>query len=182
MATSPDNNPGKKQKKRAIGQKIILFIGAGAFVGGSLVTVVTGIWQAFNEPLPSEQEVATSDLEAAQAQLAEIEQNLLLVLEREPNNPNALQELVRVRLELGNLEGTIEPLDKLITIFPNDQVLKDLRAQIEQNLARTEPTTPEATEGTEGNNPAATAESEPNEGTAATEDNVSPLTPPPETP
>ena len=116
-------------------------------------------------------------------ELQQLEENLLIVLDREPNNPNALQNLTRVRLEMGNLEGAIEPLDQLITLFPEDQVLKDLKEQLEQNLARTSPpSTP--TDATPSETPESPATDPKNATESDSEVEASPAEPPsdPETP
>jgi hypothetical protein len=47
-----------------------------------------------------------------------------------------LQGLTQIRLGRGDLKGAIEPLDKLIALFPDEKVLKDLRKQIDDNMAR----------------------------------------------
>lgn len=132
-----------------------------------MVTVIGGIVSSFTEP--DQTEVATNQQLVIQEQLQQQEAGFEAVLEREPDNPNALQGLVRIRLEQGDLRGAVEPLDQLIVLFPEDQVLKDLQAQVNENLARQNGAAPAT-----GESPAAVG----NDG------NVSPLTPPenPETP
>jgi hypothetical protein len=48
------------------------------------------------------------------------------VLEREPNNPSALQGLVEARLKIGDLAGAIAPMEKLTKIYPEEKGLKQL--------------------------------------------------------
>lgn len=71
-----------------------------------------------------------------EAGLKQLEDRLKGTLEKEPENPLALQGVTQIRLGRGDLEGAKEPLDKLITLFPEEQTLKDLRSQIDENLAR----------------------------------------------
>lgn len=62
------------------------------------------------------------------------------VLEREPENPNALQGLVEARLQLGDLPGAIPPLEKLTELYPEQEPLKQLLIAIKQQVAGTPPT------------------------------------------
>jgi len=156
MPTFSDKTVEPSQKKKKFWQKTIMFIGAGSFLATALIPIVGGIAGSFNQsdtdnaPV-TEQAVLLEQLQQREAGFEE-------VLAREPDNPNALQGLIRARLELGDLAGAIAPLDQLIELFPEDQVLKDLRAQIEENLARQGGSTPAPETGTE---------------------NVTPTTPPP---
>ncbi|OKH17361.1 tetratricopeptide repeat protein [[Limnothrix rosea] IAM M-220] len=141
--------PSSSKKSNAKGkgkfwQKVILFIGGGAFLGTAMLPIIGSLLGGNSTP---SEDGTTSQTEIPAAELQALEENLLVVLEREPNNPNALQNLIRVRLELGDLQGVIDPLDKLITLFPEDQVLKDLKVQIEENIVRTNPTVVPVEEG-----------------------------------
>lgn len=69
----------------------------------------------------------TSDLEA-QARGYE------LVLEDEPDNQTALRNLLRVRRELGDVEGTIAPLEKLAELNPTQPEYTILLAQAKQQV------------------------------------------------
>ncbi|NJN72453.1 MAG: hypothetical protein HC799_06355 [Limnothrix sp. RL_2_0] len=53
------------------------------------------------------------------------------------------------------------PLDQLIELFPEDQVLKDLRAQIDENLARQSGSTPVPETGAENTSPTTAPSAEP---------------------
>ena len=138
--------PSSSKKSKGKGkfwQKAILFIGGGAFLGTAMLPIIGGFLSG-NNTANDHSPTSTSQTQISTEELEALEENLLVVLEREPNNPNALQNLIRVRLELGDLQGSIDPLDKLITLFPEDQVLKDLKAQIETNIVRTGSTAPAA--------------------------------------
>jgi len=61
------------------------------------------------------------------------------ILEREPNNPNALQGLVEARLQMGDLPGAIPPLEKLTELYPEQEPLKQLLVAIKQQVEATPP-------------------------------------------
>ena len=129
----------KKGKKGKFWQKAFLIFGGCAFLMTAMLPIIGGFFGG-NQEDHSNSSNSASQSQIPPEELRELESNLLLVLDREPNNPNALQNLVRVRLELGDLQGAIDPLDKLITLFPEDEVLVDLKSQLEQNLVRSNPT------------------------------------------
>ena len=155
------------QNKKKFWQKAIMFIGAGSFLATALIPIVGGIAGSFNKS-PTE-DVAVTEQAVLLEQLQQREAGFEEVLSREPNNPNALQGLTRARLEQGDLEGAIAPLDQLIELFPEDQVLKDLRAQIDENLARQGGATPAPETGAENASPTTPPSAEPA---------ISPLEPP----
>jgi tetratricopeptide (TPR) repeat protein len=76
---------------------------------------------------PTTANAPTSDLEA-QARGYE------LVLEDEPDNQTALRNLLRVRRELGDVEGTIAPLEKLAELNPTQPEYTILLAQAKQQV------------------------------------------------
>ena len=128
-----------KQKKQKFWTKVILFIGAGSFAGTAMVPVIGGIIDSVRQPT---NEVARNPQADQEAQLKQQEAGFLAVLEREPDNTNALQGLVQARLALGDLEGARPYLQQLVELYPDEQVLKDLLAQVDQALERTGTTTP----------------------------------------
>lgn len=134
MPIFSDKGAEHSQNKKKFWQKTILFIGAGSFLGTALIPIVGGIAGSFNQS--ATEEAAVTEQSVLLEQIQQREAGFEEVLSREPNNPNALQGLTQARLELGDLEGAIAPLDQLIELFPEDEVLQDLRAQIGENLAR----------------------------------------------
>ena len=56
------------------------------------------------------------------------------VLQREPENKIALEGLVEIRLQMNDFEGTIEPLETLIRLNPEQEQHKNLLATIKQQV------------------------------------------------
>jgi hypothetical protein len=62
------------------------------------------------------------------------ERGYQIVLEREPENQTALDGLLKVRFEMNDKQGAIEPLEKLIILNPEREDYKDLLKQLKQDL------------------------------------------------
>lgn len=97
---------------------IVLILGVIAFVGFSMIPLFEDV---FRKSQPST--VATPN--ASQTILAEQKSNLVeqakgyeIVLQQEPDNQTALQGLAQARIELGDLQGAVTPLEKLISLYP----------------------------------------------------------------
>lgn len=120
--------PKETPKKDYFKKVLILISGLGfLFSGGGLLL------KLLSNPIPASQPAAQT--QSVTDQLKIQEQGYLLVLEREPDNVSALQGLVQTRLDLDDLEGTIAPLEKLITIYPEDNSIKMLLDTVRQELA-----------------------------------------------
>lgn len=139
MSLFSDKAVEAKQKKQKLWTKVILFIGAGSFAGTAMVPVIGGIIDSVRQPTT---EVAQTAQVNQEVQLKQQEAGFLAVLEREPNNTNALQGLVQTRLALGDLEGARPPLQRLVELFPDEQVLKDLLAEVDKRLENSSSTAP----------------------------------------
>ncbi|ELS01997.1 hypothetical protein Xen7305DRAFT_00017070 [Xenococcus sp. PCC 7305] len=121
-------------------QRILVVVFGLAFVGSTGAVIIGSLLR--RDPAVANNPVAeTADpLAQLQAQAEGYEK----VLAREPNNLNALSALVQIRLQTGDLQGAIAPLDKLVAIYPEDPNLVALRTQIQEELANksTEAATP----------------------------------------
>lgn len=109
-----------------------VYVGIGAMVSAlvlfSLVPLVMGLWQ----PRPAADGVVNGATPLESQALG-----YQLVLEREPDNVNALQGLLEIRLQQKNLSAAIAPLERLGQIRA-DQVqyrilLAQLKTQLEDN-------------------------------------------------
>ncbi|WP_017299273.1 tetratricopeptide repeat protein [Nodosilinea nodulosa] len=76
----------------------------------------------------------TADPAAMQAELESQARGYELVLEREPDNQTALQGLVDARIQLGNIEGVVAPLEKLVELNPGVPDYAVLLAQTKQQM------------------------------------------------
>ncbi len=111
-------------------QRILVVIFGLAFVG-STGAVIIGSLLRKDTPVANNPVAETaSPLEQLQAQASGYEK----VLAREPNNINALISLVQIRLQTGDLQGAIAPLDKLVEMYPEDTSLVTLRQQLKEEL------------------------------------------------
>jgi cytochrome c-type biogenesis protein CcmH/NrfG len=108
--------------------------------------------QIFQSPSPSSQaspqQTASSEPLSLEQVKAE-EQRALEILKQEPENPAALVGLVKARLAQSQIErsieplkGTIEPLEKLVKLDPQNEQIKALLAQIKQLTSESIPARP----------------------------------------
>lgn len=102
----------------------VLAIAVFAFLGIMVVLPFAGALQSSRSTAtndPSASPSPGSGAELTDAQKADLEAQVRgyqLVLEREPGNQTALRGLVEAQIQLGNVEGTIEPLKKLVEANP----------------------------------------------------------------
>lgn len=109
-------------------QKVFI-IGSGiAFLG----MMVLPMFEMFQQPT-SQTQAASSNTNPTE-ELKKIADGYQKVLEREPNNPTALQGLAEIRLKMGDLPGAIPPLEKLVQLYPQETKLKGLLDAIKQQV------------------------------------------------
>lgn len=81
--------------------------------------------------------VATEPNRLSSAQTTQIQsqaQGYLQVLQREPNNQTALKGLLDARLQLGDIKGSVQPLEKIAALNPQIADYSVLLAQTKQYL------------------------------------------------
>ncbi|HSM83491.1 MAG TPA: tetratricopeptide repeat protein [Nodosilinea sp.] len=76
----------------------------------------------------------TADPASMQAELEAQARGYELVLEREPDNQTALQGLVDARIQLGDINGVVGPLEKLVELNPDVPDYAVLLAQTKQQM------------------------------------------------
>ncbi|MEA5420526.1 tetratricopeptide repeat protein [Spirulina sp. CCNP1310] len=113
---------------RSIVQRVLIILSGVAFLGG---TVVMGISVMTSLPssssAPAEEAAPAEDAE--KTYLESQEAGYAAVLEREPENPVALEGLVQTRIELGKLKEALGPLEQLSAMQPdNQEYLKGIAA------------------------------------------------------
>jgi Tfp pilus assembly protein PilF len=85
-----------------------------------------------NTASPEAQNVVLPSQE--QEKLAQEEQGYELFLQKEPDNQTALRSLLEVRLQQGDIQGAVEPLEKLARLNPQQTDYQILLAQTKQHL------------------------------------------------
>lgn len=113
---------------------IVLIVATVGLLGVTMLPLITSAFSSSqaNKPSPN-----PSPSEAATPQKADIEaraRGYEEVLKREPENPTALRGLLEARLQLNDIKGVIDPLEKLAKLNPNQTEYSVLLAQAKQQL------------------------------------------------
>ncbi len=110
-------------------QRVIMILSILSFFG----TSIFGLGKVFKSGFEKKPEATqTTEQQSASALLQKQEKGYEIVLKREPNNPTALEGLVNVRLQQNNIQGAIEPLEKLVKLYPNRQDYQNSLTQLKQ--------------------------------------------------
>jgi len=110
--------------------KVVLVLAAVGFVGVSMIPLLS---TAIRESQPSTAAtpvISQTPMAEQRSQLEGEARGYEVVLQREPENQTALQGLVQVRIQLGDLQGAIAPLEKLIAFYPNQTEYRLVLGQI----------------------------------------------------
>ncbi len=106
----------------------VLILAVGAFVAVGFVGL-------FNNGRSSQNNAATAqDTPDQTQQLQGRIDGYKAVLEREPDNQTALIGIIEAKIALGDLEGTVEPLERLANLNPNTPEYSIALAQTKQQL------------------------------------------------
>lgn len=118
--------------------RIILALAVTAFLGVSVIPIISAI----NNPSPSNQNAASTSSTVPSDQISKLQDEVRgyqMVLQREPENQTALNGLLQARLQLlslrqGDIQGVIEPLEKLAQLNPEQSEYGVLLAQAKQQM------------------------------------------------
>jgi len=119
-------------KKRL--QQIFMILGAVSFIGSTAIATAGMFTSSLNPP---KQDDKTAASQAKDSQLQAQARGYELVLKREPDNQIALQGLVQTRLEMNDLKGAVEPMEKLVKLNPDQASYKALLAEVKQRVGKT---------------------------------------------
>jgi tetratricopeptide (TPR) repeat protein len=114
-------------QKRSPWVNVVLVLAVLTFVGLSMIPLL-GVVLKENQPSA---ETAQS---TKQAELEAQAKGYELVVQREPQNTTALEELLKVRLRLGDIKGAIAPLEQLAKLNPDQTDYAVLLAQAKQQI------------------------------------------------
>ncbi|EGJ35019.1 MAG: tetratricopeptide repeat protein [Moorea sp. SIO3E2] len=125
---------GFVSQKRSLWIKIVLVLAVLAFIGISMIPLLGNIFKD-NPASVGATPTATPNMSAQQqAELEAQAKGYELVLQREPENLTALRGLLEIRLQLRDIKGTIEPLEKLAKLNTDQTDYGVLLAQVKQQI------------------------------------------------
>lgn len=129
-------------KRRWINQTVLI-IALVALVGSAAAPLLIGALQAPPAPTapggpnaappPSGPKPLTATEREALTSQA---RGFAMVLEKEPQNPTALQGLIEAKLKLGDFTGVEQPLSTLTRVNPEQPAYRVLLAQVQQKLGK----------------------------------------------
>jgi len=109
----------------------VLVIALGALLSLSLLPLISSVGDT---PVASNSTASQPTNEEARAELESRAKGYELVLEREPDNQTALRGLLETRIQLGDMEGVLAPLEKLAELNPDVSDYRILLGQTRQRL------------------------------------------------
>lgn len=119
--------------------RIFVLVSLVSFFGSTAFGAARAVNSALDQPRDNP-DTATSVVESPMqlqvAQLKQQERGYEAVLKQEPNNQVALQGLVEVRLQMNDAKGAIAPLEKLVSMNPEQKNYKTLLTQVKQQVGK----------------------------------------------
>jgi tetratricopeptide (TPR) repeat protein len=117
-------------------KRIFTIVAGLAFLGFMGSQVQTMILQGMRETQQRQEMYQTNTNEEALEELQAQENGYQTVLEREPNNQNALAGLVQIRLDMQDYQGAIKPLKQLVELNPNQKNYQQLLKKLQQKAVQ----------------------------------------------
>lgn len=111
-------------------QRLVAVVSSGLFLGSTVFTL--GGFFADNFRQVSQPKTGSTIVHSPSTVE---EKGYELVLQREPENQVALEGLVHIRIQMNNLKGAQEPLEKLIKLSPSSTRYKALLAQVRKQAS-----------------------------------------------
>jgi len=116
-------------------KRIITIITGLAFLGFMGNQVLNMMAQGNQQTQQQQQQASNQRIETLEKQ----EKGYEAVLEREPNNENALEGLVQTRIDMKDYEGAIQPLEKLVELNPEREDYQRVLGQLKQQTNQEKP-------------------------------------------
>ncbi len=113
--------------------RIAVLIGMVGLLGFSVSPMVSAVLEA-RQANPQTPASTQTNPQSAREELQSQAKGYELVLQREPDNQAALLGLLQVRMQLEDIKGTLEPLEKLAQLNPKEARYQVLLAQTKQYL------------------------------------------------
>lgn len=113
---------------------LVLILALLAFVGFSMIPLFGSALKGNQPPAVAKSAPSQQTPSDKQGELLDQAKGYELVLQREPDNQTALQGLLEARLQMGDIKGSIEPLEKLAALNPDRPDYMVLLAQAKQQL------------------------------------------------
>lgn len=121
-----------KGKFGKVFKKVFVIFGGLAFLWMTTSRMVTMMTTPQDQPQENEQNQAL----AAEQKLKESAKGYKSILKNEPNNFFALEELLKIYLQLGDLQSALQPAEKLVALQPENQSYQDVLEKIKAGLAQ----------------------------------------------
>lgn len=110
----------KTEKSNRWVLNVILILATVALLGVSMIPPILGLFQQQTPPKTAASPSPTQSASPNQVTLADQARGYEAILKEEPNNQTALRGLFDARLRQGDVKGSLEPLEKLAQLNPNE--------------------------------------------------------------
>jgi tetratricopeptide (TPR) repeat protein len=127
----PEEQKKVNRQKRLQKLRMVVMACAFTFTFGSPFARM--FLQSFEEP--TQAEVAKQEAKERQQDIQEKIKGYQLVLEREPENRNALEGLANAHIQLGNTKKALDRLEQLAKLYPENSSYQQQANRLKQKLS-----------------------------------------------